>query len=561
MSTDTNDTRNVPRESNAKPGTGDAPPVTEEFKQTASDAKADRAETTSYATSSSLIHRIGRVLPTVIVFAALAGIGYWGHHHGWKISKFSELSSREPTHGVAWCEEHGVPEEVCISCNADLMPKGKLYGWCKEHGVHECVLHHPELIQLPETPVITEDDFALAARAIAIRPRTKNDPTCKMHLRRIQFASKAAVDKAGIDINLVDRGPVVESVAAMGEIIYDPTLVARLASRAAGTVWRVERNIGDHVRQGDVLALVDAAEVGRVKAELLQSITQLDLQKKTHERLAGLGTVVAGRRILEAETALAEAEVAVQRAIQTLVNLGLPIHYDEVIQTSAAKLKQRLQFLGLPPVLSETFTPSQTTSNLIPVFAPRDGLVVSRDVVAGEVVDTTRTLFTVADTRRMWLVLNVPLEEASYIAVGQKVVFQPDGTDDAHTGTLTWLSTTVDRETRTMRVRGELSNEDGHLRNETFGMGQIVLREETDAILVPNSAVHWEGCCHVVFVRDKNYMQEGAYNVFHTRSVRPGVVMGNRTEMVVGLWPDEVVVTEGSGVLRAELLKGNLGAG
>lgn len=569
MSTDTNKNRGVPLGAETEHDAEDASlaqkisPATDAPDTVVVDAGAEvkRAAKSGNVAVPTLVRRLGHALPTLMVFGVLAGIGYWGHHHGWKIPKFSELSSNEPANDTLWCEEHGVPEAECISCNADLMPKGQLYGWCEEHGVHECVLHHPELLQLEETPTVTEADFALAARAIAIRPRTENDPTCKMHLRRIQLASKAAVDKAGIDINLVDRGPIVESVSATGEIIYDPTLVARLSSRAAGTVWRVERNIGDHVKEGEVLALVDAAEVGRAKAELLQAITQLDLQNKTYERLAGLGTVVAGKRILEAETARAEAEVAVQKAIQTLVNLGLPIRYDEVRQTSVAKLKQRLQFLGLPPDISEAFSPTRTTSNLIPVFAPRDGLVVARDVVAGEVVDTARTLFTVADTSRMWLVLSVPLEEASYVAVGQKVIFHPDGTDHAHTGTLTWMSTDVDRETRTMRVRGELPNEGGHLRNETFGMGEIVLREESDAIVVPSTAVHWEGCCNVVFVRDKNFMQKDSYKVFHTRSVRPGVAMGDHTEVIAGLWPGEVVVTEGSGVLRAELLKGNLGAG
>jgi membrane fusion protein, heavy metal efflux system len=515
----------------------------------------------SSSSRSPFVAWLMRSVPTALVFAGLAGIGYWGHHHGWKIPKFSELSGHGELEDDDWCKEHGVPESECIACIADLMPKGKLNGWCKIHGVHECVLEHPEVAELAETPEITQEDLDRAARAIAVRPRTKNDSACKMHLRRIQFASRAAVDKAGIDIGLVDRGRVVESVSATGEIVYDPTLVARLASRAAGTVWRVERNVGDQVKKGDVLALVNAAEVGRAKAELFQSAAQLRLQTKTYERLAGLGTVVAGRRILESETAVAEAEVAVQKVIQTLVNLGMQITYDEVLQTPAKKLKHKIQFLGLPPKIVQQLDPVQTTSNLIPVFAPRDGIVVTRDVVAGEVIDMTRTLFTVADTSRMWLVLNVPLEEAKHVAIGQKVIFRPDGSDHADTGTLTWMSTAVDNETRTVKVRGEVPNDYGHLRNETFGLGEIVLREEEDAIIAPSSAIHWEGCCYVVFVRDKNFMKKGSYKVFHTRSVRPGVIMGDHTEMIAGLLPGEVVVTKGSGVLRAELLKGNLGAG
>ncbi len=99
------------------------------------------------------------------------------------------------------------------------------------------------------------------------------------------------------------------------------------------------------------------------------------------------------------------------------------------------------------------------------------------------------------------------------------------------------------------------------IRNETFGTGEVTLRSEPLAILVPDEAVHWEGCCHVAFVRDKNYFAENSFKVFHTRSIRPGIKANGKTEVIAGLLPGEVVVTKGSGVLRAELLKGNLGAG
>jgi len=505
---------------------------------------------------------LSRTAPTVVVFAVLAGVGYWGHHHGWKLPKFSEMTGDVPAESVAWCDAHSVPAEDCISCNADLMPKLKLFGWCAEHGVHECVLHHPELVQLAETPQVSQADLDRAARAIALRPRTKNDQSCKLHLRRIQFPSKEAVDRAGVDIGLVDRGPLVESVSATGEVIYDPTRVARLSSRAPGTTWRVEKSIGESVRKGDVLALIDAADVGRAKADLLQAIAQLDLRTKTHARLAQLGEdVVAGRRVLEAETAKAEAELAVHKSIQALSNFGMSLAYDELHKMPADQRKLKVRLLGLPESITKQLDTQTATSNLIPIVSPRDGLIVHRDVVAGEVIDTTKTLFTVADASRMWLMLNVPLEEAQHIVIGQTVVFHPDGSQQKATGKLTWMSTDVDTDTRTVKVRAELRNEDGQLRNETFGSGEIILRDEQDAIIVPSTAVHWEGCCHIVFVRDKDYMKEGTYKVFHTRMVRPGVTMGDHTELIAGLWPDEVVVTKGSGILRAELLKGNLGAG
>jgi len=509
----------------------------------------------------SVLRWISQTVPTLLVMGALGGVAYFGHHHDWKIPKFSELTGETDTNDVEWCEEHGVPEAECIACNIDLMPKGKLYGWCKEHGVHECVLDHPELAQLKETPAISQTDIDRAARALAIRPRTKNNPTCKMHLRRIQFPSKRAADKAGIDIAIVDRGPVVESLHASGEIIFDPTRVARLSTRAGGAVWRVDRNVGDQVKKGDVLALVDAVEVGRAKAELLQSTAQFQLHDKTVKRLTALEGIVAGKRVQEAEAARAAADASVRKSVQTLQNLGLPVTLDSIRHLSDQALSKRLQVLGLPESVSASLSSQRDGVNLVPVVAPRDGVVVSRDVVAGEVVSTSRTLFTIADMSRMWLILNVPLEEAERVTANQKIVFLPDGGTRSHTGRVTWISSNVDSKTRTVKVRGELSNDGRNLRNETFGTGEIVLREEDNAIIVPAPAVHWEGCCHVVFVRDKEFMTKGSYKVFHTRSVRPGVQMGDTTEVLAGLLPGEVVVTKGSGVLRAELLKGNLGAG
>ena len=121
--------------------------------------------------------------------------------------------------------------------------------------------------------------------------------------------------------------------------------------------------------------------------------------------------------------------------MQTLQNLGLPIALEDVRRKTDAELSVAIHFLGLPQALSAHLDVRRTTANLIPIVAPRDGIVVSRDAVAGEVIETAQTLFTIADTSRMWVVLNVPLEEAKRVAVGQKIVFHPDGDDHTHAGT------------------------------------------------------------------------------------------------------------------------------
>ena len=89
-------------------------------------------------------------------------------------------------------------------------------------------------------------------------------------------------------------------------------------------------------------------------------------------------------------------------------------------------------------------------------------------------------------------------------------------------------------------------------------MGRIVLREEPKAVVVPTEAVHWDGDCHVVFVRDKNFSR-GQPEVLSRPRVRPGVREADTTEIIAGLLPGEVIASKNSVVLEAQLLKSNLG--
>ena len=532
-------------------------------------SRPTRAQTVPEQTRTStgvfplLISYLIYYLPTVAVIASLAGVGAYGHYSHWKIPKFSTLTGSAEVVTEAWCDTHAVPESNCVECNPDRFPYGPDDGWCREHGVHNCVLHHPEVAQLAETPVVSEADVRRANRGLALRHRPENNAVCTVYQRRIQFASVEAVEQAGVDVELVERQAVSEWVSGTGEITYDATRLARLSPRVPGTAWQIHRNIGDPVREGDVLAVVDAMEVGRAKSELVKALVAEELAQANMSRLAELGGgVVAGKLIIEAEAALSQAETDVLSAEQALANLGLRVDVQSLRGLPKKTVVERLRFLGLPAELAQRFDSQTATANLIPIRSPMDGVIVDRQVVPGEVVNPSRTLFQVADTSQMWLSLNIPLEEARFLSIAQPVRFRPDGSPHEVTGTLTWISTAADKRTRMVKVRAELPNPNGQLRDETFGSGRVVLREDQDAIVVPKEAIHWEGCCHTVFVRDKDYFADPeSPKVFHVRSVRIGATNGDRTEIVVGLLPGEVVATKGSDVLRAQLLKNGLGEG
>ena len=511
----------------------------------------------------SLLGCVSQMLPTLLVIVVLAGLGIFGHHFNWKIPKFSDLSGTGAAVPDDWCEEHSVPESLCVQCDPTLLPARPDYGWCKVHGVHNCPLEHPDVAQLKETPTINPADLQRAARALALRPRPENDPACQIYKSIIQFASPESVRQAGVDVELVERHPISEWVEGNGEITYDQTRLAGLASRVPGTIARVFKNIGDHVQAGEVLVVVDAMEVGQAKSDFVKALVAEGLANQTVKRFEGLESgVVAGRQIIAANATLAQAQADVLSAEQSLANLGLPIDAAKLRGLTKKEVWNRLRFLGLPDHLVSQLQPQTTSSNLLPVRSPIEGLVIERQAVAGEVVDSAKTLFQVADPSHMWLTLSIPLEEARLLSIGQSVQFLPDGQKKVLMGKLSWISTAADRTTRMVRIRADLPNLDGQLRDETFGMGRVILRHEPDAIVVPDEAIHWEGCCHIVFVRDKNYFSSPeSPKVFYVRSVRMGATQDGFTEIIAGVLPDEVVATKGSDVLRSQLLKNNLGEG
>ncbi|MCA9038539.1 MAG: efflux RND transporter periplasmic adaptor subunit, partial [Planctomycetaceae bacterium] len=303
-------------------------------------------------------------------------------------------------------------------------------------------------------------------------------------------------------------------------------------------------------------------EVGNLKSKLLRALAEEKLQLQNVSRLTQAREAIAGTLILNAEAALAKAQADVLDAEQSLRNLGLQVQVDSLRGMSDRQVLDQLRLLGIPESIHAGIDIKTATTNLLPIVSPIDGAVSTRTVTPGEVVDPSRILFQVADTRQMWLNLNVPLESMDQLAVSQIVRFQADGSQHEVQGQLDWISTAADKQTRMVQVRAVIPNADGHLRSETFGKGQVILRDEPNAIVIPTGASHWEGCCQVVFVRDKGYFDSPqSYKVFHVRSVRLGATNGNYTEVISGVLPGEVIATVGSDVLRAQLLKNNLGAG
>src|SRR5438132_4350895 len=180
--------------------------------------------------SRSLVARAGSQLPTLVTLAALVGLAVWGAKNDWKIPRAWGASARE------------TEKEPAGSNKADG----------------------------PDVPAGEPATAALSTKPIV-------------------FPSQAAIEKAGIKCEKVQIQDMPRYVVAHASIDYEPSLYARLTARATGTVWRMEKEVGDKVGKGEVIALIDSADVGKVKAEFLQSLTQVRLRSGTLQQLQSLG--------------------------------------------------------------------------------------------------------------------------------------------------------------------------------------------------------------------------------------------------------------------------------
>lgn len=436
-----------------------------------------------------------RTVPFVLVAAGLAGIAAWGHRTDWTLGPTNRPA--EPASGSG------------------------------------------ELARVR------------VGAALAARP---DIPTALRREVAIEFDSADAVDAVGIGIAGVWPGAIAETIEAPGEVGFDPALVARVGPRAAGTVWRVTKRAGDPVAVGEVLALVDAADAGKAKADFQRALVHVRLREQTLASRRAAAKVVSAQSVREAEADLAEAETRLLAASQALANLDLPINVSDYRGSSLDAVAERMRLIGVPPDTAG-LAPKTATANLIPVRAPFAGVILSADAVTGEVVEPGRALFVVADARRVWITFHVRAGDAGRVAVGQAARFRTDGSMEEVGGTVEWVGRASDGATRTVPVRAALPNGAGRLRAGTLGHGRVVLRQESKALLVPHGAVQEFRGSPVVFVRDPNYLKPDGPKAFRARPVRVGTRDAEHTEILAGLVADEVVTTANSGLLLSELTR------
>ena len=181
------------------------------------------------------------------------------------------------------------------------------------------------------------------------------------------------------------------------------------------------------------------------------------------------------------------------------------------------------------------------------VKAPVAGVIVDREVNAGETVADGATLYLIADLADVWVDLNVPKRDHGRVRLGQAVTIEAEDGGAPIKGTITWIAPTASAEAQTLAARVVVPNADHRWHAGLFVKADITLAETTVPVAVKTSAVQTLFDFTVVFSQHDD--------VYQARPLQLGRRSGGFVEVVKGLAAGERYVVENSFLIKADIGK------
>ncbi len=331
----------------------------------------------------------------------------------------------------------------------------------------------------------------------------------------------------GLKTALVEKKPLTVDLSLNGEVVANQDRTVQVLPRAAGIVREVTKTLGDHVRVNDTLAVIESREIAEMIANLFAAKSKAELAQKQFEREASLfqKKVSAEQDYLTAKQSAASAAIDLRAA------------------------EQKLAFLGLDPKTIAEQPPGSRSASRAPVLAPLEGSIVEKRIAVGDQVTDQTPLFRIADLERVWVIADVFEKDIASVVLGQTATVTLRAyPDKSFAGKIVWISEVIDEATRTLKVRVELNNPERLLKPGSFARVTIKTAINGSGVAVPAAAIQRQKGEAIVFV-------EAGDGLYQRREVKLGVSGEEAIEVKSGLDVGEVVVTNGSFLLKSELEK------
>lgn len=304
----------------------------------------------------------------------------------------------------------------------------------------------------------------------------------------------------------VEIKPVQSELKLFGKITADNNRQAQVYPLVGGTVTKVAVELGDYVKQGQVLAVIRSGEVAGFDRERMDALSDVALAEKNLQVARDLYT---GKLSTEKEVAAAERELDKARA--------------ELKRTN--ELFQVYRING---------------GSNYNVTAPISGFIIDKNINQNMQLrsDNAEQVFSIAQIDEVWVLANVNESDIGKIRTGMtaqiNTISYPEHT---FTGKVDKIFNVLDPDTKAMKVRIRIPNPDLLLKPEMNATVRIEFQENKQLVAVPSAAV--------IFDKSKNWVM-----VYHdrshieTRAVEVYRQSGDITYIQSGLNPEETVITK-----------------
>jgi len=375
-------------------------------------------------------------------------------------------------------------------------------------------------------------------------------------------ARKVGRTEIPVQVLVAASKPLTYTLKTTGDIL--PLLQVDLYPRVSGYLERIDVNIGDSVRQGQVVAQIDqsdflqktkevearlayakaqfselqagtrAEELRQAEEAVRQAQSRFENAKLQRERVVALfkGQVISKKEadVAEMDYTVAEAQLAANEQHLKMLREGAR---QEVKEASEAKLKE------MEAILAQERIRLQNTS----ITAPFHGEIIKKFVDSGALISPSTPVATIVHTETLKVVANVLERDIPLVKIGMKAKIRTEAYPDrVFEGKVARLNTALELATRTLQAEISIPNRDRLLKPGMFAKIEIVLLEKPRAMLIPKQAVIEENGAKAVFiVRDNQALRT---------SVVTGLEQDEEVEILKGLSEGDPVVVRGQESLK-----------
>ena len=338
--------------------------------------------------------------------------------------------------------------------------------------------------------------------------------------------SENQIRQFGIESSKSGPGRLRMEVVLPGEVTLNADRIAHVVPRVSGVVHEVRKNLGDSVRGGEIMAVLESRDLADSTAALLAARERVSLAQSNLAREEQLWQkrISPEQDYIQAKNALAAAGIELRNAEQKLRALGFSEGF-------IAALADRP---GASGILYET-------------TAPFGGTIIEKHISLGEVVKDDSPAFVIADLSTVWVNLDVHQKDLPLIRIGQTASIGAGSAPQSVQGRISFLEPIAEETNRTVHARVVIPNSSGSWRPGLFVTGRILVEDVHVPVLVPNDALIMVGGKICLFLKEGD--------VFRLQPVAAGRTNGALTEITGGLEAGRSYVIKGAFTLKSELGK------